>query len=57
MTAREIARHSPIERVIGERGVKLSGKIERVGPCPICGGRDRFCDKCPQAKMVLPALQ
>ncbi len=40
--AREIARHIPIERVIGERGIKLRGKIELAGGCPHCGGRDRF---------------
>lgn len=38
----EIARHFPIEGVIDGRGVKLRGKIERVGPCPRCGGCDRF---------------
>ena len=39
----EIARHFLIERVIAERGIKLRGKIERVGPCPVCAaGRDRF---------------
>lgn len=32
----------PIERVIGERGIKLRGKVERAGGCPHCGGRDRF---------------
>jgi hypothetical protein len=42
MNAPEAARHVPIERVIGERDIKLRGKIERVGPCPICGGVDRF---------------
>jgi hypothetical protein len=42
VNAREIARHVPIERVVGERGIKLRGTIERIGPCPICGGRDRF---------------
>jgi putative DNA primase/helicase len=42
MTAHEIARHLPIERVIGERGIKLHGKIELAGGCPHCGGRDRF---------------
>src|SRR5450759_579263 len=32
----------PIERVIEQRGIKLRGRIERVGPCPRCGGHDRF---------------
>jgi hypothetical protein len=38
----ERARQTPIESVIEERGIKLSGKIERVGPCPHCKGEDRF---------------
>ena len=36
------ARSVPIESVINQRGIKLNGKIERVGPCPKCGGVDRF---------------
>jgi CHC2 zinc finger/Toprim domain len=36
------ARDYPIERVIIERGIKLRGRVEQVGPCPHCGGRDRF---------------
>jgi hypothetical protein len=42
MTALDLARAVSIERVIDQHGIKLRGKIERVGPCPICGGRDRF---------------
>ena len=44
ITARTIslAHAVPIDRVIDERGISLRGKVERVGPCPICGGRDRF---------------
>ena len=38
----ERARNVPIETVINHRGIKLRGKIERVGPCPKCGGEDRF---------------
>ena len=38
----ERARNVPIEHVIDARGIRLRGKIERVGPCPICGGEDRF---------------
>jgi hypothetical protein len=38
----EKARAVPIERIVEEHGVELRGKIERVGPCPRCGGRDRF---------------
>jgi len=38
----EIARHVRIECVVSECGIKLRGRIERVGPCPKCGGTDRF---------------
>lgn len=39
----ERARATPIEIEIARRGITLKGKIERVGPCPICGGGvDRF---------------
>jgi hypothetical protein len=39
----ERARNVPIERVIEQRGIRLNGgKIEREGPCPLCGGEDRF---------------
>jgi Protein of unknown function (DUF3631)/CHC2 zinc finger len=36
------AKSVPIERIIEERQIKLRGHIERVGPCPKCGGVDRF---------------
>ena len=36
------AKATPIQSVITERGIKLRGRIERVGPCPVCGGDDRF---------------
>ena len=36
------ARAVPIEREIERRGIKLRGRVERVGPCPVCGGDDRF---------------
>jgi hypothetical protein len=36
------ARAVPIEREIERRGIKLNGGIERAGPCPVCGGTDRF---------------
>jgi hypothetical protein len=32
----------PIEAEIARRGIKLRGKVERVGSCPRCGGTDRF---------------
>jgi hypothetical protein len=38
----ERARSVPIESVINQRGIKLNGKIEKCGPCPVCGGEDRF---------------
>ena len=37
------ARAVPIEREIERRAIKLNGNgRERVGPCPKCGGDDRF---------------
>jgi hypothetical protein len=36
----ERARAVPIESVI--EGLKLRGRVERCGPCPVCGGDDRF---------------
>ena len=36
------ARAVPIEDEIARRGIKLRGRVERVGPCPRCGGVDRF---------------
>ena len=36
------ARAMKIEDEIARRGIKLRGKVERVGPCPKCGGEDRF---------------
>lgn len=39
----ERARAVPIEREIGRRGLKLKHVgVEHVGPCPKCGGDDRF---------------
>ena len=38
----ERARNVPIERVIEQRGIRLNGKTDRNGPCPVCGGTDRF---------------
>src|ERR1700733_5212320 len=31
-----------IEDEIERRGIKLVGRIDRCGPCPQCGGKDRF---------------
>ncbi len=36
------ARAVRIEREIERRGIKLRGHVERCGPCPRCGGSDRF---------------
>jgi RecA-family ATPase len=38
----EQARAVHIEDELARRGIKLRGKIERDGPCPRCGGDDRF---------------
>jgi phage/plasmid primase-like uncharacterized protein len=38
----EKARSVKIEDELGRRGIRLTGRIERVGPCPKCGGDDRF---------------
>lgn len=37
-----LARATPILRPITERGIRLRGTTECVGPCPRCGGTDRF---------------
>jgi hypothetical protein len=31
-----------IESEIERRGIKLAGQVDRRGPCPTCGGHDRF---------------
>ncbi|HZZ22291.1 MAG TPA: CHC2 zinc finger domain-containing protein [Roseiarcus sp.] len=31
-----------IEDEVERRGIKLVGRIDRSGPCPLCGGKDRF---------------
>ena len=38
----EQARNVPIEDELGRRGFHMPGKTERAGPCPVCGGDDRF---------------
>jgi putative DNA primase/helicase len=38
----DAAKAVPIEDEVARRGIKLAGRGERVGPCPVCGGRDRF---------------
>src|ERR1700733_11336748 len=36
------AREVRIEDELARRGIRLRGKNERCGPCPKCGGDDRF---------------
>jgi hypothetical protein len=36
------ARGLPIESEIARRGINLRGRVDRCGPCPLCGGHDRF---------------
>ena len=36
------AKATRIEDEVARRRIKLVGRGERVGPCPVCGGRDRF---------------
>jgi hypothetical protein len=38
----EQARAVRIEDEIARRGIKLRGRVDRCGPCPMCGGTDRF---------------
>jgi hypothetical protein len=38
----ERARLVPIEIEIERRGIVLKGTVDRCGPCPVCGGTDRF---------------
>ena len=37
-----IARSVRIEEEAARRGIRLKGRTDRAGPCPRCGGRDRF---------------
>lgn len=47
----------PIECVIDQREIKLRGKVERVGPCPRCGGTDRFSINIKKQLFQLSRLQ
>jgi len=38
----DAARRTRIEDILERYGVRLRGSTERVGPCPICCGTDRF---------------
>jgi len=63
------ARSVRLESEIARRGIKLSAgtKREPAGPCPVCGGTDRFsinlkkqrwyCRKCPASGDVIALVQ
>ena len=61
------ARRVRIEDEIERRGIKLAGKIDRCGSCPLCGGTDRFsintrkqvftCRSCGAAGNVIALVQ
>jgi Toprim domain/CHC2 zinc finger len=64
----DLAKTTPIEAEIARRGMKLIGRgADRCGPCPICGGRDRFsinlkkqvwnCRGCSKGGDVLDLVQ
>jgi hypothetical protein len=38
----DAAKATRIEDEVARRGIRLVGRGERVGPCPVCGGKDRF---------------
>jgi Zinc-binding domain of primase-helicase len=42
-----LARAVRIEDEIARRRIPLRGRRERVGPCPVHGGTDRFSVKVP----------
>lgn len=58
------ARAVRIEDEVARRSIKLHGRIDRCGPCPRCGGPDRFsvntkkqcwnCRKCKLEKHKIP---
>lgn len=61
------ARAVRIEDELARRGIKLRGGVDRFGPCPACGGTDRFsinvkkqvwiCRKCPAGGDVIALVQ
>lgn len=56
-----------IEDEISRRGIRLRGAVERVGPCPVCGGSDRFainirkqiwnCRRCQRGGDIISFVQ
>ena len=53
----ERARGVCIEDELDRRGIKVRGRVERVGPCPVCGGNDRFGVNREKASLELSRLQ
>ena len=51
------ARAMRIEDEIVRRGIKLRGKVERVGPCPKCGGDRSLFDQHQKGFVELPAVR
>jgi hypothetical protein len=61
------ARAVRIEDELARRGIKLRGGVDRCGPCPACGGTDRFsinvkkqvwiCRKCPAGGDIIALVQ
>jgi hypothetical protein len=50
------ARAVPIEREIERRRIKLRGKLKGCGPCPKCGGDDRFAINSKKASGIAAAV-
>jgi hypothetical protein len=64
----DLAKTTPIELETARRGIRLIGQgAERCGPCPVCGGSDRFsinttkqlwnCRRCGKGGDVLDLVQ
>ena len=61
------ARNVPIEDELARRGIHLKGRKEHPGPCPKCGGHDRFsfnsverlwiCRRCDEGGDVIDLVQ
>ena len=46
-----------IEDEVERRGIKLVGRIDRCGPCPQCGGQDRFSINVRKTSFSLPSVR
>ena len=53
----ERARAVRIEDEIERRGIKLVGRVDRCGPCPLCGGKDCFQHQYQKTSFPLPRLR